>query len=191
MSSSPDPLTGFLRGLKGFVRSLPSEEEREEVLRTLRGTRDLLDGVQRLVQDLPTLESSQELSHAMTRLDVLAAEARSNPGVSRMLGISKSGAAGGKRPKEDSDPTARVRSLWESVRTLEKSEIARSLERSGESVSVLKAFASNLGLRVRSSERRADLIQRIATHIENERNYRLLRGETPEAASRPPKAKVS
>ena len=85
----------------------------------------------------------------------------------------------------------RVRSLGESVRTMEKSEIERSLERSGESVKVLKAFASNLGLRVRSSKRRADLIQRIATHIENERNYRLLRGEAPEAASRLPKAKAS
>lgn len=189
--SSPDPMTVFLRGLKGFVRSLPSEEERDEVLRTLRGTRDLLDEVQRLLQDLPTLESSQELSHAMTRLEVIAAEARSNPGVSRMLRLRKSGTAGGKRPKEDSDPAARVRSLWESVRTLEKSEIARSLERSGEPVRVLKAFAGNLGLRVRSSERRADLIQRIATHIENERNYRLLRGETPEAASRLPKARAS
>ena len=184
MSAPSDPLTAFLRGLRGFVRSLPSDEEQGEILRTLRNTRDFLNEVESLVLSIPTLETSDEMSGAISRLDLLASQARDN-GLYRVLGIPKP------RSKAANHSEVRVRSLGESVRTLEKSEIGRSLERSGESVSVLKAFASSLGLRVRSSERRAELIQRIATHIENERNYRLLRGETPEAASRLPKAKAS
>ena len=186
MSAPSDPLSTFLRGLRGFVRSLPSEEERAEILRTLRSTRDFLDEVESLVLSIPTLETSEEMSGAISRLDLLASQARDN-GLYKVLGIPKPRST----MKAANHSEVRVRSLGESVRTLEKSEIGRSLERSGESVSVLKAFASSLGLRVRSSERRAELIQRIATHIENERNYRLLRGETPEAASRLPKAKAS
>lgn len=191
MSSSPDPMSAFLRGLKGFVRSLPSEEERGELLRTLRSTRDFLDEIQRLVQEIPTLESSQELSHAMTRLDVLAAEARNNPGLSKVLGMPKTGAGRAKRQNGESEIADQAQRLGASVESMEKSEIERSLERSGESVAVLKSLAGRLGLRVRSTERRGELIQRIASHIENERSYRLLRGDAPESVSRPPKAKVS
>ena len=186
VSMSSDPMTTFLWGVRGFVRSLPSDEEGAEILRTLRDTRDFLNEVERLVSSIPTLETSAEMSGAISRLDLLASKARDNR-LYRVLGIPKPRST----MKAANDSEVRVRSLGESVRTMEKSEIARSLERSGEPVRVLKAFASNLGLRVRSSERRADLIQRIATHIENERDYRLLRGETPEAASRLPKAKAS
>ena len=161
------------------------------MLRTLRSTRDFLDEIQRLVQEIPTLESSQELSHAMTRLDVLAAEARNNPGLSKVLGMPKTGAGRAKRQNGESEIADQAQRLGASVESMEKSEIERSLERSGESVAVLKSLAGRLGLRVRSTERRGELIQRIASHIENERSYRLLRGEAPESVSRPPKAKVS
>ena len=191
MSAPSDPMTTFLRGVRGFVRSLPSEEERAEILRTLRDTRNFLDEVERLVLSIPTLETSAEMSGAISRLDLFASKAWDN-GLHQVLGIPKPRST--MKAANYSEARGRAEELLKEIRPLGglgREEIERSLERSGEPVRVLKAFAGNLGLRVRSSERRADLIQRIATHIENERNYRLLRGETPEAASRLPKAKAS
>lgn len=191
MSSSPDPITSFLRGVRAFVRSLPSDEEKEELLRTLRSARLFLDEVQSLVEGLPTVESSKDLSHAMSRLDGLAARSRTSPGLARVLGMPKTPGTKVGGPHDDADVRARAEGLEGETRDLRRAEIVGVLERAGDRMVVLRALAARLGLPVGSGERKGVLIERIASHIENERGYRLLRGEAPESVSRPPKAKVS
>lgn len=191
MSSSPDPITSFLRGIRAFVRSLPSDEEKEELLRTLRSARLFLDEVQSLVESLPTVETSRDLSHAMSRLDGLAARSRTSPGLARVLGMPKAPGTRVNGPQSEAAVRGRAERLEDEIRDLRRAEIVGVLERAGDRMVVLRALAAGLGLPVGSGERKGVLIERIASHIENERSYRMLRGEAPESAAGPPKAKVS
>ena len=189
MSAPSDPMTTFLRGLRGFVRSLPSEEERAEVLRTLRDTRDFLNEVESLVSSIPTLETSAEVSGAISRLDLLASKARDN-GLHQVLGIPKPRST--MKAANYSEARARAEELLKEIRPLRREEITTTLERSGAPVIVLRAVAGGLNLPLPSSATKADLIRRIATHIENDRGYRLLRGDFDEDEdTEQPREKVS
>ena len=185
-------MTTFLRGLRGFVRSLPSEEERAEVLRTLRDTRDFLNEVESLVSSIPTLETSAEVSGAISRLDLLASKARDN-GLHKVLGIPKPRST--MKAANYSEARARAEELLKEIRPLGRlgrEEITKTLERSGAPVIVLRAVAGGLNLPLPSSATKADLIRRIATHIENDRGYRLLRGDFDEDEdTEQPREKVS
>ena len=52
---------------------------------------------------------------------------------------------------------------------------------SGESKAILNGLAESLGLRQLSKETKSELISRIATRIENQRGYRMLRGNDSES----------
>ena len=189
MSAPSDPMTAFLRGLRGFVRSLPSDEERGEILRTLRNTRDFLNEVESLVLSIPTLETSDEMSGAISRLDLLASQARDH-GLYRVLGIPKPRST--VKAATYSEARARAEELLKEIRPLRREEITKTLERSGAPVVVLRAVAGGLNLPLPSSAPKADLIRRIATHIENDRGYRLLRGDFDEDEdTEQPREKVS
>ena len=182
MSTPVDPMTKFLRGLRGFVRSLPTDDERAEILRTLRNTRDFLDEVEDLVKIFPTLESNQEMSQAISRLDLLAARAREN-GLDKVLGIPKPRTK--MKAANEGEVRARAEELRKEIRPLGRAEITTTLERSGAPVVVLRAVADGLNLPLPSNGPKSDLIRRIATHIENDRSYRLLRGDIPEDTEQP------
>ena len=192
MSAPSDPMATFLRGLRGFVRSLPSEEERAEILRTLRNTRDFLNEVESLVLSIPTLETSEEMSGAISRLDLLASQARDN-GLHKVLGIPKPRST--MKAANYGEVRARAEELLKEIRPLGRlgrAEITKTLERSGAPVMVLRAVAGGLNLPLPSSAPKADLIRRIATHIVNDRGYRLLRGDFDEDEdTEQPREKVS
>lgn len=174
---SPYSTDALFRGLKTLLASLPSEQEKSELLRTLHEAQRFVEEIQLLVEAIPTIESSRELSEGLSRLDILAERARTDAGLRRLLGLrgSTTSKAGGTANNGDID--TRACRLERELSQLETSDIAAVLEQSGEPLSVLTRLATRRGMRTRSKERKSDLVKRVATHIKNQRGYRLLRGE--------------
>lgn len=164
----------LFRGLKGLIHSLPSEGEKRELMRELKEAQDFLEELRLLVDAIPTMESSQELAVGLSRLDRLAERAHQDTALRKLLGLR--GPAVGKKRKAvtQDDVTARVQQLEAAIAQSETSEITAVLSR--EPLAVLKELAGHFGIRTLSKERKADLANRINTHIENQRGYKLLRG---------------
>ena len=134
-----------------------------------------------MVESVPTMESSQELAEGLSRLDILAERAGRDGGLRRLMGFRDASRAPAKRLAGPVDSEARARRLGQELERLEAPDIVIALERSGEPLAVLAELATQLGIKTRSKERKADLIKRISTHISNWRGYRLLRGEEPDS----------
>ena len=176
------PTDTLFKGLKALLISLPSEEEKSELLRTLSESHSFLEELRLLVEAIPTIESSQELSVGLSRLDILVERAHRDAGLRRLLGLRDSTASKVKRTTTHEDAEARACRLEQELAQLETSDIVASLERSGEPLAVLTKLATRFGMRTRGKERKLELIKRIATHIENQRGYSLLRGEDSHSA---------
>ena len=170
----PYSMESMFRGLKGLLNSLPTEEEKCELLRNLTEAENFLEELRSLVEAIPTMESSRELSEGLSRLDILTARAYRDAGLRKLLGLRGPTAHRKKRTGASEDTNGRVSELEAKISHSETSEISDLLMR--ESVAVLKGVAGNSGIRTRSKERKQDLARRITTHIENQRGYTLLRG---------------
>ena len=174
------PTDSLFKGMKTLLTSLPSDEEKGELLQTLRDTKSFLEELELLVEAFPTIESSKSLSQGLSRLDVLAGQTDRDVRLKRLMGFQVSPARKVKAANSSGDIEHRAQKLMESLNDSGASNIEQVLETSGEPTSVLAALAASLGLRTRSKERKSDLIKRIATNIENERGYRMLRGASPD-----------
>ena len=174
-STSHYTTDSLFKGVRTLLISLPSEEEKAELIQTLRETMDFLAELQLLVEAFPTAESSQSLSQGLSRLDILADRAVNDAPLRRMMGLRGTQGSKAKNVNGAEDIESRAKKLKERLSNSESSDIARLMEQSREPLSVLTELASSLGLRTRSKERKADLINRISTHMTNQRGYRLLR----------------
>ena len=170
----------LFKGLRTLLTSLPSEEEKAELIQTLRETRDFLDELQLLVESFPTIESSQSLSQGLSRLDILADRAVNDAPLRKVMGLRGSQGSRTKNVNGAEEVKSRAQRLEHRLSESESADIAGLIEHSGEPISVLTELAASLGLRTRSKERKADLIKRIATHVTNQRGYKLLRGAHPD-----------
>ena len=174
--TSAYPTDSLFKGLRTLLTSLPSDEEKGEIIQTLRETRDFLEELQLLIEAFPTTESSRDLSQNFSRLDILADRAASNAPLRRLMGLKDSQGPRVRSVNGRKDARSRAEKLQRALGGSESLDVERLIEQSGEPISVLTELAASLGLRTRSKERKADLRKRIATHITNQRGYRLLRG---------------
>ena len=171
---SPYSMESLFRGLKGLLNSLPTEEEKCELLRNLNEAEKFLEELRSLVEAIPTMESSRELSEGLSRLDILTERAHRDAGLRKLLGLRGPTADKKRKTGAPEDANGRVSELEAKISQAETSEISDLLMR--ESLVVLKEVAGHSGIRTRSKERKQDLAKRITTHIENQRGYTLLRG---------------
>jgi len=169
------PTEALFKGLKTFLTSLPSEEEKKELIRTLNETQNFLDEIRLLIEAVPTMESSRELSEGLSRLDILVDRANKDRGLRKLLGLRGSSNSDARKALSPDDSDSRALSLQKELDHLDTSDVRAFLDQLQEPRSVLTKLAGLLGMRTRSKERKADLIQRIAIHIENQRGYDLLR----------------
>ena len=182
-NNSQHPTESLLKGLRVLLASLPSEEEKAELIRTLRDTRAFLAEVETLVEAFPTIESSADLSRSVSRLDVLANRAVSDAPLRKVLGLRGSHGGRAKTVNGAEDAKLRADALARRLHDSDSADVPDLLERSGEPMAVLTELAAALGLRTRGKERKAELISRISTHVANQRGYRLLRGDAPPSAN--------
>ena len=174
------PIDALMKGMRSLLVSLPTDEEKRELLRTLDETQRFLEEFRLLVESIPTMESSQELAEGLSRLDILSDRARRDGGLRRLMGFRDAPKSTGRKRVNSVDAEERARRLRNELIGVEGPDIVSALERSGEPLSVLTELANQIGLKTRSKERKAELIGRIATHISNWRGYRLLRGDAPD-----------
>ncbi len=174
-SASHYPTEALFKGLKTFLSSLPSEEEKKELILTLNETQDFLDEIRSLIEAVPTMESSQELSEGLSRLDILVARANRDNGLRKLLGLRGSSTSATRKALSPNDSYARASSLAQELSQLNTSDVRAFLEQMREPLSVLTKLAKLLGMSTRSKERKSDLLQRIVVHIENQRGYDMLR----------------
>ena len=165
------PTDALMRGLRTFLDSLPSEEEKTELLHTLKSAQDFLNDLAALVEAIPTMESSAELSVGLSRLYTLEEGARASNGLRRMIGMRSPASAQPARLATSGAVVERAVSLQQQLDKLDNDSV--------EPVSVLVELAKRLGMRANSKERKLDLAKRIATYVINNRDYRSLRGEDP------------
>lgn len=174
----PYQTDALLKGLKALLTSLPTEEEKRELLRVLSETRSFIEEMQLLVEAFPTVESSRDLSEGLSRLNALTQRAHNDKGLRKLLGLKGVSTSSKSKMSTTSDGVkSRARKLEQQLHHRDGSDFAELLEQSGEPLSVLTELAASLGMRTISRERKASLIKRIATHVENQRGYSLLRGE--------------
>ncbi len=185
-SVSVYPTESLFKGLRTLLTSLPSEEEKTEIIQTLRETRVFLEELQLLIEAFPTIESSQDLSQNLSRLDILANRAANNAPLRRFMGLKGSQTPKARGVNGGEDVRTRAEKLERVLSGSETLDVESLIEQSGEPISVLTELAASLGLRTRSKERKAELRKRIATHITNRRGYKLLRG-----GDRPPRDRVA
>lgn len=181
------PTDALFKGMKSLLTSLPTEAEKQELLQTLEGAQGFLEELRRLVETAPTMESSQELAEGLSRLDILMARAHQDAGLRRLLGLRAPKLPGAKNAAAPGDAAERAARLAETLTKLPTGEVMPTL--AAEPLAVLTELAVNFGMRPRSKERKADLVKRIMTHIENQRGYSLLRGNNPAADSNAPSSK--
>ena len=169
------PVESLLKGLRGLLDSLPTDDEKRELLRTLQEAQEFLEDMRLLVEAVPTMESSQELAVGLSRLHSLTDRAHQDTQFRRLLGIrGRTDSAKKAAAAHDGDIQEWVSHLADAVSESETREVTALLER--ESVAALKGLAGHLGIQTRSKERKMELIGRISSHVENQRGYALLRG---------------
>ncbi len=170
------PTDSLFRGLRTLLASLPSEDEKRELIRTLTDTRDFLDELQRLIEAFPTIESSRQLSHGLSHLDILAERAATNAPLRRLMGLKSVQRHRTARSGIKDDVETRAETLRTQLDSIESSDVANFILKSGEPITVLTELADALGLRTRKKERKTELVRRISTHITNQRGYEVLSG---------------
>lgn len=168
------PVDALFRGLRGLLGSLPTDAEKRELLQTLQEAQEFLEDLRLLVDAIPTMESSQDLSMGLSRLDSLMAQAQRDAPLRKLMGLRGHANDKKTRPVSSEDISEKVGLLADTVSQTESHAVAALLER--ESAAVLKALADHFGIRTRSRERKMDLAGRISTYVENQRGYALLRG---------------
>ena len=171
--ASPYSMESLFRGLKSLLNSLPTEEEKLELLQNLHEAQNFLEELRLLVEAIPTMESSQKLSEGLSRLDILVDRAYRDAGLRKLLGLRGVAAGEKRKPVASEDTSKRVSELEAIITESETSQIADLLAQ--ESLSVLKELAVRFGIRTLSKERKRELVKRIAIHAENQRGYTLLR----------------
>ena len=165
-----------MKGLRTLLASLPSEEEKAQLIQTLHETKDFLEELRLLLEAFPTTDSSQGLEQSISRLDILADRAARNAPLRRLMGLKAPQKPKSRNGAKGEGVSSRAAQLEKALAAAESSDVVALLERSGEPVAVLMEVGASLGLRMRSKGRKVELIQRIAAHIINQRGSRALRG---------------
>ena len=165
----------LLRGVKSLLNSLPTEDEKQEILQSLGEISKFLEELQSLVMQVPTMESSRELSEGLSRLDALTRQVHQDTGLRKALGLRGSIARGKGRAATSAVADEQVSELMEVVANSDSSKIESLIAQ--EPLAVLRKLADRLNLRVPSKERKQDMIRRLVIHVENQRGYATLRGE--------------
>ena len=178
MNRNPQyPTDTLFKGIRTLLTSLPTAQEKSELINALQEARDFLGEMQTLVEAFPTAESSANLSQGLSRLEILANRASNDTHLRKLLGFRTSRGSRATTEDGEADVSARVDSLARRINESQSSDVTSLLEQADEPVSVLTELAASLGIRTRSKERKADLVRRIATHVTNQRGYSILRGE--------------
>jgi len=168
--------------LREFTSSLPTESDKEELRRSLTAIVEFLSEVQRWASAAPTREGTAAMENAMRSLDQFAERARSNPGISMLLGVPQPRPSRPKTAAYTGEETNTAQRTLAEMQALPIDQIRTRLQdESAIPMRVLQAMAAQLGIRSVQRLGRDVLTHQIASKISNFRGYQGLRAGTETA----------
>ena len=162
--TTPDAFD-FIAGLQHLFGSLPSEQQRGEVVEAFDNLIGFLSEVREKFAVLPTREQTVELQPSLAKLEELFRYAEKRP--------SDESAVNDITPKKPvsravaKDSEVDISALAETIKRLPAETIKTQLEGKQHSAQTLKSVAIGLGIKVGSKETKASLVSRIVNFIEN------------------------
>lgn len=170
---------GVIRQLKVLLETLPSPEERDVIVRGIRGIVDVLDELGRSLGNLPTSTEAAKAKDALERLE-------------NILGRNPLLRVGSPKTKETSAPKPTQRRVKPLEGSIPKDGILREIDalsqlpegalrnrlhqQSHYSKDLLRLILAELGRRTPSKVTRNEMIEQIVVTIVNRRTYEGLRG---------------
>jgi len=170
---------GVMRQLKALLETLPSSEERDDIVRGIRGIVDVLDELGRSLGSLPTSTEAAKAKDALERLENILGR---NP-LLRMAPTKTQRASAPKpagrriKPPEVSIAKDDVLKGIDALSQLPEDALRTRLQHQDEySKEFLRLMLAELGKRVSSKATRNEMIEQIVVAIINRRTYEGLRG---------------
>lgn len=170
---------GVIRQLKVLLETLPSREERDDIVRGIRGIVDVLDELGRSLGNLPTSTEAAKAKDALERLEDVIGR---NPLL--RVGVPKR--------KETSAPKPPRRRIKPSEMPIPKDDILREIDTLSQlpedalrtrlqqqnhySRDLLRSILAELGRRTPSKVTRNEMTEQIVVTIINRQTYEGLRG---------------
>lgn len=171
-----DRATGIIRGLQAALESLPSEQEKRQLVASLDRLRGFIDELRESVVRVPTGESMADARAALERLEQVYVKASSSPWLATTIGIAPKRKSG-TTPLSD-DEKQKGQRLAQALAELPADQVeANLLDENKYSGRSLRAVAQAFGIRSTKGFSRESLAHQIAMKVANARGYRALRGE--------------
>ncbi len=172
-----DRATALIRGLQTALGSLPSDQEKLQLLESLDRLRVFIDELRESVVKLPVAETQADTKAALEQLEQVYLKATSSPWLAATIGIAPRKKSG-TRPLSGDEKQAGQR-LAQKLAELPTDQVeANLLDESQYPSRSLHAVAQAFGIRSTKGFSRESLAHQIAMKVANARGYRALRGET-------------
>ena len=170
---------GVIRQLKVLLETLPSPEERDDIVREIRGLVDVLDELGRSLGNLPTSTEAAKAKDALERLENILGRnplLRVRPPKTKGTSVPKPPARG-RKPLEVSIPKDDILKEIDTLNQLPEDALRMRLRQQDHySKEFLRLILAELGRRASIKVTRNEMIEQIVVTIINRRTYEGLRG---------------
>lgn len=170
---------GIIRQLKVLLETLPSPEERDDIVRGIAGIVDVLDELGRSLGNLPTSTEAAKAKDALERLEnILGRNPLLRAGPVKTKGTSAlRPPRGSRKPSGVSIPKDDILKEIDTLSQLPEDSLRMRLQQQDHySKEFLRLLLAELGRRASSKVTRNEMIEQIVVTIINRRTYEGLRG---------------
>lgn len=172
-----DRAAGIIRGLQTALESLPTEQEKQQLVDSLEQLRSFIDELGKSVASIPTAETMADARTALERLERVYVKANTSPWLAATIG----GRPGSKRRSDtrplSDDEKQEGQRLAQELSELPTDQVeAKLLDENQYPGRYLRAVAQVFGIRSTKGFSRESLAHQIAMKVANARGYRALRG---------------
>lgn len=170
---------GVIRQLKVLLETLPSPEEKDEIVRGITGIVSMLDELGRSLGNLPTSTEAAKAKDALERLeDVLGRNPLLRVGAPKWRESCAPKAPRRRiKPSEVSIPKDNILREIETLSQLPEDALRTRLQQQDRySIDLLRSILAELGRRTPSKVTRKEMIEQVVVTIINRRTYEGLRG---------------
>jgi len=169
--------TSVLDFLAETIKSLPSDEEKKEIIENINIIIKYFQDLQERVKSLPNDDKKGEILSAITTIKEFLFSAKDNPTLSAALGLSYERPIAAKRPKKEITPQTGEK-LFNELKSLPTEQIQQRLLDYKITMDELRALASFLGIKHPPRIKRQDLVDMIVKMgFANIRGYKILRSD--------------
>jgi len=170
--------TSILDFLAETVKSLPSDAEKEKIVKNIGIIIKYFQDLQERVKSLPDDDKKKEILSAIITINEFLLSAKDNPVLSAALGLSYERAISPKRVKKEIPPQTGEK-LFNELKSLPTDQIQQKLlDYKSVTMDELRALASYLGIKYPQRIKRQDLVDMIVKiGFANIRGYEILRSD--------------